>query len=141
MAQTTSSRRSPGIQPVRRTTAPQRSNPAQRAMLRTELIRQRAVLLARADVSLMSGEEPEISGDLADQASTECEQDLAMQVKTRTYEKLRRIERALRLLRTDRYGLCRHCGQDIPYERLKVQPDALCCVPCLTVAERTGSGH
>lgn len=141
MAQTTSSRRSPHPQPARRIAASPTGDSTRRAMLRAELIRQRALLLARANVSLVSGEEPGISGDLADQASTECEQDLAMQVKTRTYEKLRRIERALRLLRTDRYGLCRHCGQDIPYARLKVQPDALCCVPCLTVAERTGSGH
>ncbi len=141
MAQTTSSRPTAHEEPGERTTAQQPSNPAQRAMLWTELTRQRASLLTRADVSLMPDEEPEICTDLADQASIDFEQDLAMQVKTRTFDKLRRIERALQLMRTSRYGRCRHCGQDIPYERLRVQPDALFCVPCLTIVERKEAGH
>ena len=63
-----------------------------------------------------------------------------MQVRTRTFEKLRRIERALQLMRTSSYGRCRRCHKDIPYERLTVQPDALFCVPCLTVV-RARSCH
>ncbi|MGZ8394117.1 MAG: TraR/DksA C4-type zinc finger protein [Nitrospira sp.] len=50
--------------------------------------------------------------------------------------KLRRIERALQLTRTNGYGRCRGCHEDIPYERLRVQPDALLCVPCLSRSEK-----
>lgn len=97
-----------------------------------ELVRQRAVLLASTNLSLAA----ELYADPADQASTDLEHDVAMQVKARTFERLRHIERALHLMRTTDYGQCRHCNQDIPYERLKVQPDAQFCVPCLTTVER-----
>ncbi|MEK6801551.1 MAG: TraR/DksA C4-type zinc finger protein [Nitrospirota bacterium] len=59
-----------------------------------------------------------------------------MLAKVRTIAKLRRIERALQLICTSDYGWCRRCREDIPYERLQVQPDALLCVPCLSLAEK-----
>ncbi len=107
-----------------------------RADLWQELVRQRAVLLASANLSLAAESVAELYADPADQASTDLEHDVAMQVKARTFERLRHIERALQLMRTKDYGQCRHCHGDIPYERLKVQPDALFCVPCLTTVEQ-----
>ena len=101
-----------------------------------ELYRQRAVLLASANLSLAAESAAELYADPADQASTDLEHDVAMQMKVRAFERLRHIERALQLMRTKDYGQCRHCHQDIPYERLKVQPDALFCVPCLTTVEQ-----
>lgn len=97
----------------------------QKSELWIELTRQRALLLVSSSASLAAGGEPEVCSDLADQASTELEQDLAMQVRTRTFDKLRRIEHALQLMQTSSYGQCRRCHEDIPYQRLKVQPDAL----------------
>lgn len=107
-----------------------------RADLWQELVRQRAVLLAGTNLSLAAESAAELYADPADQASTDLDHDVALQVKVRTFERLRHIERALQLMRTKHYGQCRHCRQDIPYERLKVQPDALFCVPCLTTVER-----
>ncbi len=107
-----------------------------RADLWQELVRQRAVLLASANLSLAAEPAAELYADPGDQASTDLNHDLAMQVKVRTFERLRHINRALQLMRTADYGQCRHCHQDIPYERLKVQPDALFCVPCLTTVEQ-----
>lgn len=110
--------------------------PLQKLELWIELSRQRARLLVSLSASLTADGEPEMCSDLADQASAEFEQDLAMQVRTRTFDKLRRIERALQLMRTSGYGQCRRCHEDIASERLKVQPDALFCVSCLTVVEQ-----
>ncbi|MDP3092204.1 MAG: TraR/DksA C4-type zinc finger protein [Nitrospira sp.] len=107
-----------------------------RADLWRELSRQRAVLVASANLSLAAESAAELYADPADQASTDLEHDVAMQMKVRTFERLRHIERALQLMRTTDYGQCRHCHRDIPYERLKVQPDALFCVPCLTTVEQ-----
>ena len=118
---------------ARRATTPLNSRLAD---LWQELVRQRAVLLASANLSLAAESAAELYADPADQASTDLEHDVAMQVKVRTFERLRHIERALQLLRTKDYGQCRHCHQNIPYERLKVQPDALFCVPCLTTVEQ-----
>lgn len=118
----------------------QTSGQADRLRLWTELTRQRTLLLARTNLSLAGDVEPEVSSDEADQASLELEQDLALQVKTRMFARLRHIERALQLMRTSGYGQCRRCQKAIPYERLRVQPDAFYCVPCLTVVEQdTGS--
>lgn len=136
MTQTISSRRK---QPDESAAAGRRVIPPlniRRADLWRELVRQRAVLLASTNLSLAAESAAELYADPADQASTDLEHDVAIQVKVRIFERLRHIERALRLMRTKNYGLCRHCGQDIPYERLKVQPDAQYCVPCLSTAER-----
>jgi DnaK suppressor protein len=137
MSRTGPSRRHPLVPTARRPAASSRPRrPLQASELWIELTRQRALLLASSNASLTSTGEPEVCSDLADQASTDLEQDLAMQVKVRTIAKLRGIERALQLMRTSDYGRCRRCRDDIPSERLKVQPDALFCVPCLTVVER-----
>ncbi|UVT16253.1 MAG: substrate-binding domain-containing protein [Nitrospira sp.] len=77
--------------------------------------------------------------DPSDQASNEFEQNLSYQVRMRVIMKLKRIERALLLLRTKNYGYCRRCRKAIPDERLVVQPDTLFCVPCLALAERRAS--
>lgn len=126
-------------QPGRSAEAIRRATPplsVRRADLWRELYRQRAVLLASANLSLAAESAAELYADPADRASTDLEHDVAMQMKVRTFERLRHIERALQLMRTKDYGQCRHCHLDIPYERLKVQPDALFCVPCLTTVEQ-----
>lgn len=139
MAHTTSSRqRQPGKSAgtARYAAAPPN---IRRADLWRELSRQRAVLLASATLSLAAESVAEPYADPSDQASTDLEHGVAMQMKVRTFERLRHIERALQLMRTKDYGQCRHCRLDIPYERLKVQPDALFCVPCLTSVERNAT--
>ena len=136
MAQTISPRHR---QPSRSTKAARRAAPplsARLADLWRELSRQRAVLLASANLSLAAESAAELYADPADQASTGLEHDVTMQVKARTFERLRHIEHALQLMRTKDYGQCRHCHRDIPYQRLKVQPDAEFCVPCLTTVEQ-----
>jgi RNA polymerase-binding protein DksA len=107
-----------------------------RAQLLAELNRQRALLMDRARFSLDTNVESELHSDPVDQASAEFDQGLAMQVKIRTLDKLRRIERALQLMRTSAYGWCHRCHEEIPYKRLMVKPDALFCVPCLTLIEQ-----
>jgi DnaK suppressor protein len=83
--------------------------------------------------------EPELFPDLIDQAAAEHENDVALSVKLLAIEKLRRIEQALTSLHEHSYGTCSRCSQEIPYARLKVQPDSLYCVPCLTVIEQEPS--
>ncbi len=137
MSRTAPSRQQPLLQTGRLSAVSSRPRrPLQKSELWIELTRQRTLLLVSLSASLTAGGEPDVCSDLADQASAEFEQDLAMQVRTRTFDKLRRIERALQLMRTNSYGRCRRCHEDILYERLKVQPDALFCVPCLTINEQ-----
>jgi RNA polymerase-binding transcription factor DksA len=80
--------------------------------------------------------EPELFPDPVDQAAAEHESDVALSVKLIAVDKLRRIEQALTSLHTHSYGICSRCAHKIPYARLKVQPDSLYCVPCLTLIEQ-----
>lgn len=107
-----------------------------RTRLLVELKKQLVLFRDQSSISPGISLEAESHADPIDQASVELDQGLALQIKMRTLDKLRRVERALALLRTSEYGRCRRCKADIPYKRLRVQPDALYCVPCLTLFEQ-----
>ena len=104
--------------------------------LQNELTRLRAVLTHETMMSHLIATEPELFPDPVDQAAAEHELDVALSVKLLAIDKLRRIEQALTSLHAHSYGICSRCGQEIPYARLKVQPDSLYCVPCLTLVEQ-----
>ena len=104
--------------------------------LQNELNRLRAVLTHETMMSHLITTEPELFPDPVDQAAAEHELDVALSVKMLAIDKLRRIEQALTSLHAHSYGICSRCGQEIPYARLKVQPDSLYCVPCLTLVEQ-----
>jgi RNA polymerase-binding protein DksA len=106
------------------------------ADLHGELKRLRTLLTHETMMSHLIATEPELFPDPVDQAAVEHELDVALSVKLLAVDKLRRIEQALTSLQTRSYGICSRCGHEIPYARLKVQPDSLYCVPCLTLIEQ-----
>ena len=106
------------------------------ADLQNELNRLHAVLAQETTMAHPIAQEPELFPDPMDQAAAEHELDVALSVKMLAIEKLRRIERALTSLQARSYGICSRCAHEIPYARLKVQPDSLYCVPCLTLVEQ-----
>ena len=129
------SRQSQDGQPLLRAWSPE----VKRTRLREELTRQRALLLADWDLSFTALTEVAHCSDPTDQASNDRDQSLSLQVRKRVIAKLKRIDRALSLLRTKHYGTCRQCRKAIPDERLAVQPDARFCVPCLALMESRAS--
>lgn len=108
------------------------------ADLQNELNRLRAVLTEETMTLHQISTEAELFPDPIDRAVAEHEIGVALSVKMFAIEKLRRIEQALTSLHAHSYGICSRCCQEIPYARLKVQPDSLYCVPCLTAVEREG---
>jgi RNA polymerase-binding transcription factor DksA len=106
------------------------------ADLQLELNRLRAVLTRETMMSHLIMTEPELFPDPIDQAAAEHELDVSLSVMILAIEKLRRIEQALTSLHARSYGICSSCNLEIPYARLKVQPDSLYCVPCLTLIEQ-----
>jgi DnaK suppressor protein len=52
-------------------------------------------------------------------------------VLAQNQKRLIRIENALKRMDEDKYGLCFACGKEIPFERLKLVPETLKCVPCM----------
>ena len=138
MPNTSSSNHVPRMVPSKHSDIHRQKN-ANYTDLKNELTRLRARLTREAMMSHLTTTEPELFPDPIDQAASEYENDIALSVKLLTIEKLRRIEQALTSLHTRSYGICSRCRHQIPYARLRVQPDSLYCVSCLTVIEQQSS--
>ena len=135
MQNTSSTNRVPIMVPSKHPSILMRKS-ANYADLQLELTRHRAVLTRETMMSHLIMTESELFPDPVDQAAAEHELDVSLSVMVLAIEKLRRIERALTSLHARSYGICSCCGQEIPSARLKVQPDSLYCVPCLTLIEQ-----
>lgn len=75
-------------------------------------------------------------GDDAPQRAPELE--IAAVLTEREQRDLDAVATALQRLAGGEYGSCSDCGDDIPFERLQVEPWAERCVPCATRREQQG---
>lgn len=116
---------------------------AQRALLKAELeLRQR-----RLDRQLATHQEGRsrtehardvLERDYDDAPQRAMDREVDMALSDIDLRELGEIGRALRQLDGDDYGLCHDCGAEIPFDRLKVEPQALRCVRCEAKREQ---GH
>lgn len=106
---------------------PSRRTAHLRAMLTQELEGLTEKLDAQATAMI-----PESNGesDTADLASTFVGQSNLAATERLLQGKKQEVERALARLEEGTYGLCSHCGVEIPEERLMVMPSALLCIDC-----------
>jgi len=96
-------------------------NAEQRESLRRKMVQ-------RADVL-----REEIAADARENLNAEPE----MAALQRDREELRDIEAALARLPQPAFGLCKDCGEDIPFPRLDAAPAAQRCASCQSKFERT----
>jgi len=75
----------------------------------------------------------EQDGDDGPQRDADREVDLARSDREMT--ELGRVSQALQRIHHADYGLCRDCGEHIPFERLMLEPWAQRCVACASQAE------
>jgi DnaK suppressor protein len=68
-------------------------------------------------------------------ATFEKEASLAMQGNLQVI--LDEIDHALNKFESGTYGRCDECGNEIPFERLEVRPQATLCVQCKSKVERS----
>jgi RNA polymerase-binding protein DksA len=71
----------------------------------------------------------------ADEAEAERLGDLRVAEFEIDRSRLKDIEEALHRMAEGRYGICADCEDDIPRERLVVQPTAIRCAACQATAE------
>jgi DnaK suppressor protein len=77
-------------------------------------------------------------GDDAPQRDNARTTDLAItDIET---QELGAVSQALGRLHQPGFGVCSDCGEDIPFDRLKVEPWALRCVACESAREAPRSG-
>lgn len=72
-------------------------------------------------------------GDDAPQRAPE--RDIAAALTAAEQRELQAMGAALQRLAQGAYGLCSTCRAAIPFDRLKVEPSALRCVPCESTRE------
>jgi DnaK suppressor protein len=117
----------------------------QRDALRSELLKRREALLGT--LALHQGGASRVQhardlllqdGDDGPQRDADREVDLAFTDHER--HELAEIGAALKRLDDDGYGVCADCGSEIPFARLKVQPQALRCVGCESSQEGRRGG-
>lgn len=74
--------------------------------------------------------------DLADQAASSYDRELASTLSETERVRLECIDKALARVDKGLYGICESCGKTIPLARLKALPFARFCVDCQIKEER-----
>jgi len=117
----------------------------QRDALRSELLKRREALLGTLALHQDGASRVQHARDLllqdgddGPQRDADREVDLAFTDHER--HELAEIGAALKRLDDDDYGVCADCGSEIPFARLKVQPQALRCVGCESSQESRRGG-
>ncbi len=113
----------------------------QRAWLAAELQQRRQALQAQLAQHLHGQTRVERAADRLAQDGDDAPQrapelEIAAVLTEREQRDLDAVAAALQRLDKGEYGRCRDCGEDIPFERLKVEPWAERCVPCASRRER-----
>lgn len=68
-------------------------------------------------------------------ASRVSEMNMTLALRQRDSGLLGDLTRTLRRMDTPDYGLCAHCGEDIPLARLKAHPTTSLCLECMREME------
>lgn len=112
----------------------------QRAWLKTELEQRQSRLDGRLrrhheGTSRVEHARAVLEGD--DEATREhaMDREVDLGLSDLDTSELGAVSQALRKLQEGRYGICASCGADIPFDRLKVEPQAARCVDCERAVE------
>ena len=74
--------------------------------------------------------------DIADIATHNSEDELAMSVASKEVKMLKQVEEALLRINSKQYGICVTCNSDINLDRLKALPFSILCVKCKEKEEK-----
>jgi RNA polymerase-binding protein DksA len=113
----------------------------QRALLEAELVRRqneldRQLAEHQGGLSRVEHAREVLSQDSDDVSHREADREMDMALGDREITELGAVSAALLRLKEDRYGVCSDCGEQIAFDRLKVEPWALRCVACQGRRER-----
>lgn len=107
--------------------------------IRRQLLQDQRNLLRQAASWGPPAIESELSADVLDIATSE--RDLALDdlMRQRAHSRLQQVTRAPNRIDHASYGICHLCQADIPFPRLRAQPDATLCVDCKAECEHRAS--
>ena len=113
----------------------------QRALLQAELELRRRTVTQQIDTHQEGRSRSEhardvLAQDYDDAPQRAMDREVDMALSDIDTQELAAIDRALKRVLEDDYGLCTDCGGEIPLDRLKVEPQALRCVACESKREQ-----
>lgn len=79
--------------------------------------------------------------DDGDEATANLLVDLDLAAVQRDLQELRDVQAAEARMTAGNYGVCMHCGVDVPYPRLVARPEARRCLACESERERRYAHH
>jgi len=93
-----------------------------------------------ADIEKQLGQELDprkidVAMDTGDWAAFELSEGIDYKILEMRYKTYKEIADAFRRLEAGNYGVCERCGEEIPVERLKVEPFTRYCVSCCNQIE------
>lgn len=114
----------------------------QHALLEAELLTLHRRLRSRVSQQLEGDSRVEHAHEILvsdDDAVTRHAQDreVDLGLTDQELQELGKVEQALDRFKAGAYGHCADCGCDIPYDRLKVEPQAERCTPCASNREQS----
>ncbi|MBI3541162.1 MAG: RNA polymerase-binding protein DksA [Deltaproteobacteria bacterium] len=74
--------------------------------------------------------------DEVDLASSESEQSMSLRLRDRERVLLKKIDKALKKIEDDTYGVCDNCGEEIGLKRLEARPVTDLCIRCKEEQEK-----
>lgn len=112
----------------------------QRALLESALLQRQHALDQRLDDHTGGHTRAEHARELLLQDSDDLtrrqdERDRDMARTDQDLQAIDAVSQALRRLQGDDYGVCAECGDDIPFDRLMVEPWAVRCIACQAAHE------
>ena len=117
--------------------------PQQTQELQATVEQRRAALRAEVDRGLHKVREDRLrdmagaSPDPGDESVASLISDLDQAETSRDLSELRTVDAAHSRIEDGSYGVCIDCGQDIDFQRLRVNPGAERCIHCQTQYEKT----
>jgi DnaK suppressor protein len=113
----------------------------QRALLRAELeLRKRELdrqlALHQEGRSRADHAREVLERDYDDAPQRAMDREVDMALSDFDMQELGLVSRALQRVDDEDFGTCSDCGADIPFDRLKVEPQALRCIACATRHEQ-----
>ena len=113
----------------------------QRALLQAELELRRCTVTQQIDTHQEGRSRSEhardvLAQDYDDAPQRAMDREVDMALSDIDTQELAAIDRALKRVLEDDYGLCTDCGGEIPFDRLEVEPQALRCVACESKREQ-----
>jgi len=68
--------------------------------------------------------------DPADRATAEADTSFMLRIRDREHKLISKINKALKRIDNDKFGICEVCSEDISMERLKARPVTTLCIDC-----------